>query len=179
MINSETGFRIGAIIISAIPLIIRFLVDFKNEESNIANNQHFLLNQIRASLSLDFSKNIHFAEDIVEINRDYYATLSDKFHEFLTSQTIKLQDFMKTSRRGDYAIKSIRTLKYLLVISSAALILLFTLMIVIKGSELNVLSWYYVFVAVAVVLILAWLVKERLVDLFHNLCTKYEIERKG
>jgi hypothetical protein len=171
-------WKLGAFIISLIPLLLRFFINFKQEETCISNNKKYLLDQIRANLSTDHANSIVFNEDIVTIDKDFYSKLQDKFHELLSSQTIKFYDFFKALRIGNLAIKWIRCLKYLLVISSSISILLFTLILLINGKNINILKWYIYFVGIASIIIITWIIKERLVDSFGNLCIKYEIERK-
>lgn len=178
MNDFDFKLKVGAFIISIIPLVLRFSINFKKEEASISNNKKYLLDQIRAILSLDFANSIQFNDSIVELDRDFYLKLQDKFNEFLYSQTTKFQDFYKANRRGSQAIAWIRCLKYLLVLSSIISILLFALIILIQGKNIDILRWYFYFVVIALLIIITWIIKERLVDSFNNLCSKYEVERK-
>lgn len=178
MKDTDSYLKIGFYVISIIPLLIRFFANFKKEENSISNYRRNLLIQIRVLLSTDHTNSIRFDESEVMIDEDFYTKLQSKFNDFLYTETNKLDDFYKANRLARIAIKWIRYLKYLLVISSTILIVVFSIALYIQRNNINILTWYIYLAIVAFFILITVIIKECYVDSFSNLCIKYEIERK-
>lgn len=163
-------------VLSLLPLVLRGITNFGKEEKNISNNRKSLLDQIRIGLSVEFSKNVQFDDDIIQIDEDTRSKLRESMNDFLYVNTSNLLDFNQANRNSKLAINWIRTLKYSLVIGT---ILSFALYVLIIVSIIDVAEnqWYFYFLGVGLAIAFIWILKERTIDVFNNLCVKYEVER--
>lgn len=178
MKDFDSIYKIAGYVISLIPLLLTFLLNFKKEEASIANNKKNLLNQIRVVLSTDYANSIVFEENIIETDDDFYSKLQNKFNELLYSQTNKFFDFYNAIHLGSLAIRWIRYLKHLLVYASALSLIVFTVVLVLQKGSINILGWVVYFAGVTLLILITLIIKEIYVDSFSNLCYKYEIEWK-
>jgi len=163
------------VILSIIPLIVRAIINFSKEEKAVTNNRKNLLNQIRVALSLEFSRNLHFENAVVQINDDFRSKLREYMNDFLYTNTSVIADFNLAIKKCKCAITWIRFFKYSLVVVAFLSFALFVLSKLVV--EFTPSWWYGYFLFAVFTLVVFWFCRERAIDTFNNMCVKYEIER--